>query len=207
MSNELVSFKGTRNGICIYIKDGNFSLIKNELDRKLKRSNSFFKGGRISDIKGKALTEEEKSEIKELINDKYKLDINENALASENLEEGFLRDESEGMTKFITTTVRSGQTIEYSGNLVILGDINPGGMISAKGNIVVLGHLRGIAHAGVDGNKKVFVAAYELNPTQLRIADIIARKPDGEVNISKWPEIARVCDGEVVIEPYLLKNK
>ena len=107
------------------------------------------------------------------------------------------------MTKFINATVRSGQVIEYGGNIVIIGDVNPGALIKARGNIVVLGSLKGVAHAGIDGNNDAIVAAYDLQPMQLRIGSVISRKPDENVVISGMPEIARVSNGEVIIEPYL----
>lgn len=110
----------------------------------------------------------------------------------------------EGMTKFIHSTIRSGQVIEYDGNIVIIGDVNPGALIKAKGNIIILGTIRGgVAHAGIDGNKDAIVAAYDLRPTQLRIANIIGRKPDEETLTSGIPEVAKIKDGEVYIEPYL----
>ncbi|MCF6465374.1 hypothetical protein C3E90_05645 [Clostridium sp. Cult2] len=107
------------------------------------------------------------------------------------------------MTKFINTTIRSGQVVEYDGNIVIIGDVNPGALIKARGNIIILGTLRGVAHAGIDGNYKAIVAAYDLQPTQLRIANIIGRRPDGDIVTSELPEVAKIYDGEVLIEPYL----
>ena len=37
----------------------------------------------------------------------------------------------------------------------------------------------------------------------MRIADIIVRAPDGDISEYKLPEVARVYDGEIIIEPYL----
>lgn len=111
------------------------------------------------------------------------------------------------MTKFVNTTLRSGQTLNYDGNIVIIGDVNPGAYVVAMGNIIVLGTLRGIAHAGCNGNKNAVVAAYNLQPTQLRITNIIARRPDNFFKTSKKPEVARIYKGEVLIESYLVKNK
>ena len=92
------------------------------------------------------------------------------------------------------------------GNLVIIGDINPGAELIAAGNIVVMGSLRGIVHAGCDGNRDAIVSALYLQPTQLRIADIITRSPDGEAKITEpIPEIASIKDGRIYIEE-LRKN-
>ncbi|MHB8928146.1 MAG: septum site-determining protein MinC [Bacillota bacterium] len=99
-------------------------------------------------------------------------------------------------------TLRSGQVIHYPGHVTIIGDVNPGGEVIAGGDIIVLGVLRGIAHAGGGGNDQAVVAAFRLRPTQLRIGNHIARAPDEETSGPEMPEIAKVRNGVVVIEPY-----
>jgi len=107
-------------------------------------------------------------------------------------------------TILIKRTVRSGQCIQFDGNVVVLGDVNPGSEIIASGNVVVMGALRGVVHAGATGNEEATVAAFKLQPTQLRIANHITRAPDGEYLAPEYPEIARIKDGVVVIEVYQL---
>ena len=109
-------------------------------------------------------------------------------------------------TILIQRTVRSGQTISYNGNIVVLGDINPGAEIIAAGNIIVMGVLRGVVHAGASGDDDCIVIGFRLHPTQLRIANHITRAPDGEENLSQWPEVARIKDGVVTIELYQTGN-
>ena len=110
----------------------------------------------------------------------------------------------EGITKFYRGTVRSGQLISYDGNIVILGDVNPGAEVQASGNIIVLGWLRGTVHAGMYGNDKAFVASLNLQPVQLRIANIITRPPDEQKYESpSVPEIAFVKDDMIFIESFL----
>ena len=58
---------------------------------------------------------------------------------------------------------------------MVLGDVNPGGKVVAKGSVIVLGSLKGNIFAGVDGNENAFVVALEMNPMQIKIADVIAR--------------------------------
>ncbi len=82
-------------------------------------------------------------------------------------------------TLYIKKTIRSGQSITSDGNLVIVGDVNPGAEIIAKGDITVWGILGGIAHAGSEGNTQARIRALKMNAIQLRIADIFARRPDG----------------------------
>ena len=100
----------------------------------------------------------------------------------------------------VRKNVRSGQKIVYDGTLVIFGDVNAGAELVATGHILVLGTLRGVAHAGCQGNKNAIVYATNLCSLQLRIADLIARAPDGETNERHVPEIARIIDNYLVIE-------
>lgn len=103
-------------------------------------------------------------------------------------------------TALVCRNLRSGQKIYTQGNIVILGDVNPGAEIVAGGNILVMGVLRGMAHAGRFGDTKTLIAAYRLCPTQLRIADHITRPPDGDEIKINFPELARIRAGKVVIE-------
>lgn len=54
-------------------------------------------------------------------------------------------------TLYLRKTIRSGQSISSDGNILVIGDVNPGAEIIAKGDITVWGILGGIAHAGSDG--------------------------------------------------------
>ncbi len=105
-------------------------------------------------------------------------------------------------TVLFQRTLRSGQSIHFDGNVVIVGDINPGGEVVATGNVVVMGYLRGVVHAGAGGNEKAAVYAFRMRPTQLRIANHITRAPDGDDSGPIVPEIARIKDGTVVIETF-----
>lgn len=219
MTRNLIAFKGKREGISIYIKEGSFENIKKELERKIKKSEQFFKGAKIVEIagiEGKELKEKEKKEIERIVTKKYNMVVDEIEIKKEKIKETVKEDSMnlghfngiiEGNTKFITSTIRSGQLVEFDGNIVIIGDVNPGGEISAKGNIIVLGTLRGVAYAGSDGNEEAIVAAFKLNPTQLRIANLITRKPDEDEDEKiTEPEIARVYDKAIIIESYLTKK-
>ncbi|MCY0900418.1 MAG: septum site-determining protein MinC [Firmicutes bacterium] len=104
-------------------------------------------------------------------------------------------------TLLVRRTLRSGQRIRFYGNVVVLGDVNPGAEITAGGDIIVMGWLRGLAHAGAGGNNRAVVSAFRLNPIQLRIGEYIGRAADdGEPVMPDVPEIAEVRDGRVVID-------
>ena len=78
---------------------------------------------------------------------------------------------------YLQNTVRSGVEIRHPGTIVICGDLNPGGKAIAAGDIIVWGSLRGNAHAGAQGNSQCRIAALQMDFTQLRIADAVARAP------------------------------
>lgn len=77
-------------------------------------------------------------------------------------------------------TVRAGQQLVFDGDVTIIGDVNPGGEVVATGDIYVLGRLRGVAHAGAEGNETAIIAAAEFAPMQLRIADWVSRAPESD---------------------------
>ncbi len=71
---------------------------------------------------------------------------------------------------FIKSTFRSGESINYDGDVVVLADVNPGAEIRADGDIVVLGSLKGLAHAGASGDTKAVIIALELPSARFKIA-------------------------------------
>ena len=114
-------------------------------------------------------------------------------------------------TLYIQRTLRSGQSITADGNIVIVGDVNPGSEIKAVGDITVWGILGGIAHAGIEGNRFAKIRALSMNAIQLRIADVFARRPDGD-NIpyiqksdTYVPEVASVDGSNIIIHKMINK--
>ncbi|MCC6260271.1 MAG: septum site-determining protein MinC [Anaerolineales bacterium] len=75
---------------------------------------------------------------------------------------------------FVNKTLRSGTRIEFPGNVVVVGDVNPGAEIIADGNVIVWGRVRGMIHAGCKGNRSATICALDLSATQLRIADEVS---------------------------------
>ena len=115
-------------------------------------------------------------------------------------------------TLYINQTLRSGQTVSYEGNILIIGDAHPGSEIVATGDITVWGILGGIAHAGSKGNITSKVRALKLNAIQLRIAGLYARRND-TLNVPYvqktnefTPEEALIEDGKIVIYKKLRRD-
>ncbi|MEM9979087.1 MAG: septum site-determining protein MinC [Cyanobacteria bacterium P01_D01_bin.2] len=92
---------------------------------------------------------------------------------------------------YVQVTVRSGTEICHPGSIVVLGDVNPGGALIAAGDIFVWGRLRGLAHAGSQGNTACRIMALHMQPTQLRIAGHVARAPE-KPPTQYQPEVAYV---------------
>jgi septum site-determining protein MinC len=97
-------------------------------------------------------------------------------------------------------TLRSGDHIQAEGSVLVLGDVNPGARISAGAHVLVWGKLRGVAHAGHQGDPTARIVALQLRPLQLRIANAVARGPEG-LPPDGFAEEARLVDGVIQIDP------
>jgi septum site-determining protein MinC len=105
----------------------------------------------------------------------------------------------------VQRTLRSGVKVTYQGHVVVVGDVNPGAEVIAGGSVVVWGKLRGVVHAGSEGNEGAVVCALDLSPTILRIAGNSALTPQRKGKPS--PEIARLQNGQVVAEAWVPGKK
>ncbi len=130
-------------------------------------------------------------------------------------------------TKYISK-MRSGDFIESAGNVVVMSDMNSGSKIVsgkdilimgnmnvgakavAAGNVVVFGNLFGFVHAGSDGDESSYIAAKNLSPTILQIADVIAEASEeneisDEVNNKVESEIAFISENRIILETQIGK--
>jgi septum site-determining protein MinC len=92
---------------------------------------------------------------------------------------------------YVQMTLRSGTEIRHDGSVIVMGDMNPGSVVIAEGDILVWGKLRGTVHAGAGGNAGSIVMATQMQPSQIRIADFVARGPSN-VPAQFFPEVAYV---------------
>lgn len=194
---EAVTFKLTRNGLIILLDDNlDFSTIKRLLKKKLEESKDFFQGAILkTTIKGRDLEAYELEELKQLINSETGFeDISEDVVTFD-----WSKNTVEGKTKFYRGTMRSGNKISFKGNVVVMGDINPGAEVIATGNILVTGMLKGTVHAGCKGNRNAIVSAQGIYPTQLRIADLITVSPENKYEKVMSFETAYIKDNMICI--------
>lgn len=105
----------------------------------------------------------------------------------------------------IIKVVRSGQVLEVTGDLLLIGDVNPGATVKASGSIYIMGKLRGIAHAGYLGDEQAVICASTMEPTQLRVASIIRRPPENEEETLKDVECAYVNEEKEMVLDKLQK--
>lgn len=77
-------------------------------------------------------------------------------------------------TLFVQRSLRSGNTIEHDGDVIVLGNVNEGAEIYATGSVCVWGKLCGLAHAGCEGDDDVFIIAGSFEANQVRISDKIS---------------------------------
>jgi septum site-determining protein MinC len=108
--------------------------------------------------------------------------------------------EAPPVTLLHKATLRGGQTLHHTGNIVVVGDVNPGAELVATGDVLVFGRLAGTAHAGAQGDATACICAIELAATQLRIATFIAAEDDAE-RPAGGPEAAVARDGAIAIIP------
>jgi septum site-determining protein MinC len=197
-----VTIKGTKDGLQFLLSDAcSFETLIKELHHKLEKTHQQILTGPIIHVHVKLgnrdVTELQKEQIREIIGSKGNLLIQsiESSRPPKPAETG-----TSASIVRMTGIVRSGQTITHDGNLLFLGDVNPGGTIVCTGHLYVLGSMRGMAHAGSEGDESAIIAASHLRPTQLRIAGVISRPPDEWGIDEAFMEYAYIKNGKMEID-------
>ncbi len=211
--------KADRDGFLL-ILGGGFPLddILDELRKKVTESRGFFQKARmILDLRERVFHVDEVQVIRTLLEDLGGIELHEIRLG-DNLQSfltwasGLLGitvtvpalnhttadpsreelKEPQSAPLVVRQTCRSGTRIESPAELIILGDVNPGAEILAARDIIVFGTLRGIAHAGVYGDRSAKIWGLHIEPQQLRIADVVAVPPRERTAKPKRYEVAEV---------------
>ncbi len=223
MISDLVIIKGGKEGLRLQLDEAaEWSAVIVALRTQFDQSGSFFAGARLLvDVGSRLLNEQQLREMLTLMQ-QYALQpvsLTASARESRNAARSVglparpaparalaasptLDDEA---AILVTRTVRSGQVVRHHGHITLVGDVNPGSEVIAGGSVVVWGRLRGLVHAGALGNRTMFICALELQPTQLRIADFIARTPEGTAGHT--PEVARVERDQIIVEAWEVFRK
>jgi len=180
---QFVTIKGTKEGLSIFIDEAcSFEEAMADLQEKINAIRPKEYEPIVSvhvKLGNRYLLESQEKELREILNHKSRFYI-ESIDSNVILKEDALKWKENSEIKAVRKIVRSGQVLEITGDLLLIGDVNPGGKVVSTGNVYILGNLYGIAHAGAAGDRKAIIAASYMKPTQLRIADYISRAPDYE---------------------------
>lgn len=228
MSPEVL-IKGIREGLLVSIGEGDWLEAEQALYTEIDRQGDFLKGaklildvdeheinaasmGRLRDqlvdqglslwgVLSRSQLTEQSAQAMGLATRIHSPEQELESVEYEEIEEAPTEIHSNADAIMVKKTLRSGSRIAHSGHVTVIGDVNPGAEIIAGGNVVVWGRLRGLVHAGAEGDESAFVCAMDLAPTQLRIATHIAIPPAERGQ--PRPEIAFVRDGNVVAEEWV----
>ncbi len=184
-----VTIKGTKDGLVLRLDDKcAYSDMIAELRNKV--SENSLEG--LAEVKvhigNRFCNEEELKEIMNVVQESPNLRVSmiqSEVITIEECNRKILENQSETYVGI----VRSGQIVKAEGDLVVIGDVNPNGRVVAAGSIYVLGRLKGIAHAGANGNEEAVIAASWLEATHLMIADRMETMTDELTILSEQPEM------------------
>ena len=230
-----ITIKGRTDGVAIEIGKGNWAELLVNLTERLAQASDFFRGGRVAlDVGARPLVETELQQVHDLL-EKMGLKLGAVRTKSERtfqaalslgiaikLDPGGEAESGEAMPAagnrageqyFVYRgNLRSGQILEKREHILIIGDVNPGAEVISAGDIFVWGRLRGIVHAGADGDTQAIIVAFELNPVQLQIVDVTLAPPEEPTGFAarllrkratvKCPEIAYMVNQKIVVEPW-----
>lgn len=186
---NLVVFKGTADGITVMLDEkADFEEVIGHFKQKLDESKAFFKGSKVNiRFKGRQLDKEQQDELMKLLAHQNVINISfvhqfDNETPTYDEEMLWIKKELDtmngSMTHFHYGIIRSGTLIDYPGNVIVFGDVNPGGVITAGGNVMIFGTLKGKVHAGLDGRFKTpFVISKDMQPIQIGLRNVIAQCP------------------------------
>lgn len=217
--SSLIQIKGIRDGLLVSLGDAGWPVLQRALLERVEQQTAFFQGARLAlDVGNQALKSAELIALRDQLSDRgiTLWAVISNSPVTENTaqllglatriskprpqEIHAVKGIDDETALWVSKTLRSGTRVEFAGHIVVFGDINPGAEVIAGGSVIVWGRLRGVVHAGAQGNREAFVCALDLSPTQLRVADEIAVAP--ERRSKPQPEIVRLKEGRLQAEPW-----
>ena len=218
--NNLVQIKGLRDGLLVTLGEAGWEVLHAALLTQIDAKSDFFKGAKVAlDVGKQELHVSEMTGLRDELSERGIIlwaVISQSSLTETTAQNLGLATRlskirpdtpvpvqvspTEDSAMWVKRTLRSGVRLEYEGNIVVMGDVNPGAEVVAGGSVIVWGRLRGVVHAGAKGDKEAVVCALDLSPTQLRIAAEIATTP--ERRSVAYPEMARLKDDHLVAEPW-----
>lgn len=168
-------------------------------------------GGTVKTVRGHSTRTDRTAEVGQPILPKNgALDDPSSAFASLQVAVSSIPSSNTNNAELIRHSLRAGTRAEYSGSVIVLGDVNSGVELIAQGDIVVLGALRGVVHAGAggdSGDSGAVVVGYPIASPIIRIGSVVANDPEASGFNSMRThagegQIARVDGERIVIVKY-----
>lgn len=205
----LIEIKGLRDGLLVTMSDASWEESRAALMEQIDSRGSFFQGARLAlDVGGMVFHVNELSDLRDMLSDRG---VNLWAVVSESpttektsqllglatrvskprpqeMTRPTAEKAAEGGAMWIGRTLRSGTRVEFAGNVIVVGDVNPGAEVVAEGNVIVWGRVRGLVHAGAGGDASTFVCGLDLSAAQIRVGGVAAvpSARSGEVRPVKY---------------------
>ena len=209
--DNVVTIKSNRYGIEIHMADDvPFEMLLAHMKDKFERSARFFEGAQLAvSFVGRKLSYKEEETVLKLFSDVTGIDIvcvidknTDNELIYRNALVNTMSNFKKREGQFYRATLKKHQVIESDSSIVILGDVELGAKVIARGSIVIVGNLYGTAYAGADGDKSAYIVALSMQPKQLKIGDIEARRQlvYQESLTIKGPKIATVEGSRIYLD-------
>lgn len=171
MKKQLVHIKGTKDGLILRLDDQcSYAELLEELALQTAEGDTDGKLDVQLHLGTRYCTTSQKKELIQIVQKRGNLIVSKvqsDVLTIEESNQKLLQKKCDTYVGI----VRSGQVLRAPGDVIVIGDVNPNGRIEAGGNIYVLGKLKGIAHAGYDGNEQAVITASHFEPTHVLIAD------------------------------------
>lgn len=145
---SLVTIKGTKDGL-IFLLDDRCSFDQLIEDLREKLSSDYYKSEKNDpivyvqiDLGNRLLTKSDQETIESIITSNSHLRVHHYHSNVVTVEKAKAMQE-EVQTATLTRMIRSGQIVKMKGNVLLIGDVNPGGCLMATGNIYIMGALKG----------------------------------------------------------------
>lgn len=218
---QAVHIKGIKDGLLVTLGEGTWQELETALYHQVEERAAFFQGARVAlDVGNHIIRAVEMSALRDRLSERgitlwavlssslvteqtaqvlglaTRISVPRPERSVKSLDTNL---EGEGAI-FVHRTLRSGFKVSHRGHIVVIGDVNPGAEIIAGGSVIVWGRLRGVVHAGAEGDESAVVCALDLEPMQLRIAGLVAVPPRKRGKVE--PELARIVSGQVTAEPW-----
>lgn len=194
-SKSPIEIKGLRDGLLATIGGAPWEESRAALMEQIASRGSFFRGARLAlDVGAMVFHVNELSELRDMLSERG---VNLWAVLSESpateqtsqllglatriskphpqeMARPPAEEAGEGRAMWIGRTLRSGTRVAFAGNVIVVGDVNPGAEVVAEGNVIVWGRARGLVHAGAGGDEAAFVYGLDLSAAQIRIGNASA---------------------------------